>query len=165
MSASNRLLAVLNIAMADTAFTIWSAKRFYGALSGRSDVAAGDCHTACGDRRQCRTRSRSGLAAARQHAVASRIPRRAPQPQWRGRNRAAQPLRRRADVYADDELGGVELPNRTYTSISQARSDGNNARVWGGMHYPSTVAISDAVGEAIARLCQPERHAAVAGHR
>ena len=31
MSDSNRLLAVLNIAMADTAFTIWSAKRHYGA--------------------------------------------------------------------------------------------------------------------------------------
>ena len=42
-------------------------------------------------------------------------------------------------------------PNRTYTSISQARVDGNNARVWGGMHYPSTVTISDAVGKAIAR--------------
>jgi len=41
-------------------------------------------------------------------------------------------------------------PSRTYTSISQARSDGNNARVWGGMHYPSTVEISDAEGEAIA---------------
>jgi membrane-associated phospholipid phosphatase len=41
-------------------------------------------------------------------------------------------------------------PDRTYTSIAQARADGNNARVWGGMHYPSTVAISDAVGEAIA---------------
>ena len=41
-------------------------------------------------------------------------------------------------------------PNRTYTSIAQARADGNNARVWGGMHYPSTVALSDAVGEAIA---------------
>jgi hypothetical protein len=40
--------------------------------------------------------------------------------------------------------------DRTYTSISQAREDGNNARVWGGMHYPSTVAVSDAVGEAIA---------------
>ena len=31
MSKSNRLLAVLNIAMADTALTIWSAKRHYGA--------------------------------------------------------------------------------------------------------------------------------------
>jgi hypothetical protein len=42
------------------------------------------------------------------------------------------------------------LSSRTYTSISQARLDGNNARVWGGMHFPSTVAASDAVGEAIA---------------
>ena len=33
----------------------------------------------------------------------------------------------------------------------QARTDGNNGRVWGGMHYPSTVAISDAEGEAIAQ--------------
>ena len=33
ISASNRLLAVLNIAMADTAFTIWSAKRHYGLVS------------------------------------------------------------------------------------------------------------------------------------
>ena len=31
MSESNRLLAVLNVAMADTAFTIWNSKRFYGA--------------------------------------------------------------------------------------------------------------------------------------
>src|SRR5829696_7640347 len=31
MSRSNRLLAVLNLAMADTSFTIWSAKRHYGA--------------------------------------------------------------------------------------------------------------------------------------
>jgi len=31
MSKSNRLLAVLNIAMADTALTIWSAQRHYGA--------------------------------------------------------------------------------------------------------------------------------------
>ena len=33
LSDSNRLLAVLNIAMADTAFTTWSAKRFYGAVA------------------------------------------------------------------------------------------------------------------------------------
>src|SRR5437773_482358 len=32
MSDSNRLLAVLNIAMADTAFTTWSGKRFYGGV-------------------------------------------------------------------------------------------------------------------------------------
>jgi hypothetical protein len=35
--------------------------------------------------------------------------------------------------------------------MAQARPDGNNARVWGGMHYPSTVDISDAPGEAIAK--------------
>jgi hypothetical protein len=41
-------------------------------------------------------------------------------------------------------------PSRTYTSVAHARSDGNNARVWGGMHYPSTVDISDALGRTIA---------------
>ena len=48
-------------------------------------------------------------------------------------------------------------PERTYRSIGQAREDGNNARVWGGMHYPSTVIISDTVGETIARYVN--RHA------
>ena len=38
--------------------------------------------------------------------------------------------------------------------------DGNNARVWGGMHYPSTVAISDATGAAIAEGRGSERDAA-----
>jgi hypothetical protein len=33
MSDSNRLLAVLKIAMADTMSTTWSAKRFYGDVS------------------------------------------------------------------------------------------------------------------------------------
>ena len=32
MSECSRLLAMLNVAMADTAFTIWSAKRNYGAM-------------------------------------------------------------------------------------------------------------------------------------
>jgi hypothetical protein len=41
-------------------------------------------------------------------------------------------------------------PDRTYGSIAAARADGNRARVWGGMHYPSTVEISDATGQAIA---------------
>jgi hypothetical protein len=34
LSDSNRLFAILNLAMADTAFTVWSAKRHYGALPG-----------------------------------------------------------------------------------------------------------------------------------
>ena len=44
-----------------------------------------------------------------------------------------------------------DQPDRTYTSITRARSDGNNARVWGGMHFPSTVEISDRLGETIAK--------------
>jgi len=44
----------------------------------------------------------------------------------------------------------IGQPSRTYTSIAQARSDANNARVWGGLHYPSTVHIGDALGEAAA---------------
>jgi hypothetical protein len=51
-------------------------------------------------------------------------------------------------------LTTVGQPERTYTSISQARSDGNNARVWGGMHYPSSVVISNNVGKRIARYVE-----------
>ena len=58
-----------------------------------------------------------------------------PEPERSGGDGSPQPLR-------DDQtftLTTFGLPSRTYTSIAQARSDGNNARVWGGMHYPSTV--------------------------
>ena len=68
--------------------------------------------------------------------------------------RTARPQRCLLSHFGDRQtftLTTAGQPNRTYTSISQARADGNNARVWGGMHYPSTVAISDAVGRAIAR--------------
>ncbi len=60
-------------------------------------------------------------------------------------------------------LAGVDVP-RTYTSISQARSDGNNARVWGGMHYPSTVAISDTLGESVANYVNRMRCSRSADH-
>ena len=56
-------------------------------------------------------------------------------------------------------------PSRTYTSITQARADGNNARVWGGMHYPSTVAISDAVGRSDRALRGSQLNAATDGKR
>ena len=88
----------------------------------------------------------SGLGAAHHHAVTPRVPCRTPESERRGRHRSPQLLRRSQTFTLT--TGGQ--PNRTYTSIAQARSDGNNARVWGGMHYPSTVAISDAEGEAIA---------------
>ena len=96
ISASNRLLAVLNIAMADTAFTIWSAKRHYGSGLHRGHMAAGYGDPAGRHRRQSGHGCRRGLAAAGQLRPATpnilpatrvRMARRRPSP---------QPLRRSA---------------------------------------------------------------------
>ena len=61
-------------------------------------------------------------------------------------------------------LFATGLPSRTYTSIAAAESDGNNARVWGGMHYPSTVAISSAYAHAIASWINENRMQRRGGH-
>ena len=151
LSDSNRLLAVLNIAMADTAITIWSAKRFYGAdpnavtwrpatsipmadIDGNADTAA--------------DASWLPLITTPSHPEYP-----AGHPSLNGA--AATVLLSHFDDAQTFTLttklpSGVNLPNRTYTNITEARAEGNNARVWGGMHYPSTVAISDGVGESIA---------------
>ena len=147
ISESNRLLAVLNIAMADTAITIWTAKRLYGEWP--SEVT---------------WRPVTSIPLA----DTDFNPQTAPDPDWLplvntpshpeypaghpGQNGAAatvllEQFRRRPQTFTLTTTG---QPNRIYTSIARARSDGNNGRVWGGMHYPSTVRISDAVGEAIA---------------
>jgi hypothetical protein len=146
LSQSSRLLALLNIAMADTAFTIWSAKRFYGSIA---------------------TEVTWRPVTAIPLAETDNNPETAPDADWLplvntpshpeypaghpGQNGAAATV---LLSYFDDAqtftLTTPGQPNRTYTSIAQARADGNNARVWGGMHYPSTVAISDAAGKAIA---------------
>jgi len=146
ISDSNRLLAVLNIAMADTAITIWSAKRFYGA-----------------DPNAVTWRPVTSIPLADTDGNPST----APDPDWLplvntpshpeypaghpSLNGAAATVLlrhfRRRQMFTLTTTG---QPSRTYTSIAQARSDGNNGRVWGGMHYPSTVDTSDAVGEAIA---------------
>lgn len=152
MRDSNRLLAVLNLAMADTAFTIWRAKRDYG---GSTDVTWRPW-TAI-------------LLADTDFSTATE-----PDPDWRplvatpchpeypaghpGQNGAAATvLLRHVDDAQAFTLTTRFVVNgqpvdvfRTYTSISAARADGNDARVWGGMHYPSTIAISDLVGAAIA---------------
>jgi hypothetical protein len=146
ISDSDRLLAVLNIAMADTAFTIWSAKRYYGA-----------------DPAQVTWRPLTAITLADTDGNPETVP----DPDWlplvatpsHPEYPAGHPAQNGAAAtvllshFADGQtftLTTAGLPSETYTSISQARTDGNNARVWGGMHYPSTVAISDAVGEAIA---------------
>ena len=146
MSDSNRLLAVLNIAMADTAFTTWSGKRFYGAVPN-----------------EVTWRPVTSIPLADTDGN----PDTAPDPDWlplintpsHPEYPAGHPSLNGAAAtvllshFSDEQtfaLTTIGQPSRTYTSIVQARSDGNNARVWGGMHYPSTVAISDAEGEAIA---------------
>jgi len=146
MSDTNRLLAVLNIAMADTAFTTWSGKRFFGGVP--SEVT---------------WRPVTAIPLADTDGN----PATAPDPDWLPLvNTPSHPeypaghpsLNGAAATVLLSQFGRRQtftlttgLTSRTYTSITQARSDGNNARVWGGMHYPSTVDVSDAMGEAIAR--------------
>jgi hypothetical protein len=156
LSDSNRLLAVLNIAMADTALTIWSSKRFYGA-----------------DPNAATWRPVTSIPLADTDGN----PNTTPDPDWlplvntpshpeypaghAGLNGAAATVllnqfQRGAQTFTLTTTG---QPDRTYSSIAQARADGNNARVWGGMHYPSTVEISDAVGEAVADYVDTSRAA------
>ena len=97
-------------------------------------------------------RSRRSAGGPSQHAQMTRRRTRGYPAGHPGLNGAAatvllEQFRRRPQTFTLTTTG---QPNRLYTSIARARSDGNNARVWGGMHYPSTVRISDAVGEAIA---------------
>jgi len=146
LSHANRLLAVLNIAMADTAFTTWSAKRTYGAiptevtwrpltaipladLDGNPDTIA-----EAGWQPLINTPSHPEYPAGH--------------PSLNGA--AATILLSYFDEAQVFTLTTAGQPSRTYTSIAKARADGNNARVWGGMHFPSTVVISDAMGETIA---------------
>ena len=158
MSDSNRLLAVLNIAMADTAFTIWTGKRFYGA-----------------DPFEVTWRPVTSIPLA----ATDGNPDTAPDPDWLPLiNTPSHPEYPAGHPSLNGAAATVLLSHfrrrqtftlttgqasRTYTSITQARSDGNNARVWGGMHYPSTVEISDAVGEAIANYV--DRNAMRRRHR
>jgi len=146
MSQSNRLLAVLNIAMSDTAFTIWNAKRSYGSIA--SEVT---------------WRPVTAIPLA----DADGNPDTAPDPGWLPLvNTPSHPEYPAGHPSLNGAAATVLLSyfrwrpqiftlttgqsSRTYKSIARARLDGNRARVWGGMHYPSTVAVSDATGEAIA---------------
>ncbi len=146
MSKSNRLLAVLNIAMADTIFTTWSAKRLYGSLPFEvtwRPVTAIPLAETDGNPDTAADPAWLPLVNTPSHPEYP-----AGHPSLNGA--AATVLLSHFGDRQVFTLTTAALPSRTYTSISQARRDGNNARVWGGMHYPSTVAISDAEGEAIA---------------
>lgn len=156
MSDCNRLLAVLNVTMADTAFTTWSGKRFYGAdpnvVTWRpvTSIPLADF-----DGNPDTTSDPDWLPLI---TTPSHPEYPAGHPSLNGA--AATIL---LSYFGDEQtftLTTARQPSRTYTSIAQARSDGNNGRVWGGMHYPSTVASSDAEGEAIAYYVNQQVYAA-----
>ena len=95
MSNSNRLLAVLNIAMADTALTIWSAKRHYGADPAEVTWRPFTAITLADTDGNANTTRGSRLAPARRHSVPSGISGRTPGPQRCCRDRAPESVRRR----------------------------------------------------------------------
>lgn len=147
MSDSNRLLALLNIAMADTAITTWSGKRHYGAVPSEvtwRPVTAIPLADIDGNPDTAADPAWLSLINTPSHPEYP-----AGHPSLNGAA-AAVLLMHFPDAQAFTLTTAGQL-NRTYTSIAQARADGNNGRIWGGMHFPSTVAISDAEGEAIAR--------------
>jgi hypothetical protein len=146
MSKSNRLLAVLNVAMADTAFTTWGGKRSYGAASTEVTWRPVTAIPLADTDDNPDTDPDTDWLPLINTPPHPEYP--AGHPSLNGA--AATVLLSHFDDAQTFTLTTTGQPSRTYTSISQARSDGNNARVWGGMHYPSTVEISDAEGEAIA---------------
>jgi hypothetical protein len=151
ISNTNRLFAVLNIAMADTMFTTWAAKRHYAASDTEvtwrpiTAITLGEFDS------NPQTAGEPTWAPFMNTPSHPEYP--AGHPSQNGAGAAV------LLTWFDDAQtftlttrtsAGLDLPQRTYSSILQARSDGNNARIWGGMHYPSTVAVSDQLGESIA---------------
>jgi hypothetical protein len=146
ISRSARLFATLNIAMADTSLTIWTAKRFYGSVATEvtwRPVTAIPLAEADGNPDTMPDPDWLPLLTTPSHPEYP-----AGHPSLNGA--AATVLLRHFNDQQTFTLTTAGQPSRTYASISQARAHGNNARVWGGMHYPSTIGISDATGAAIA---------------
>jgi hypothetical protein len=146
ISHSNRLLALLNIAMADAAITTWTAKLFYGGnpleVTWRP-VSAIPLADTDGNPDTTADAGWLPLVTTPSHPEYP-----AGHPSLNGA--AARAL---LDYFADAQtfrLTTTNQPDRLYTSITQAREDGNNGRVWGGMHFPTTVVISDEMGARIA---------------
>jgi hypothetical protein len=146
-SDASRLFAVLNIAMADTAFTIWSAKRFYGSLPMEVTWRPVTAIPLADTDNNLDTLSDPEWLPLINTPSHPEYP--AGHPAQNGA--AAAVLLRYFRTEQVFTLTTAGQPSRTYDSIQTARSDGNRARVWGGMHYPTTIAISDDVGAAIAK--------------
>jgi hypothetical protein len=146
MSRTNRMLAVLNIAMADTGFTTWSAKRFYGAQPSEVTWRPLTAITLAD------TDGNPDTEADADWLPVMTTPAHPEYPSGHSAlNGAAATVL--LSYFQDAQtftLTTAGQPSRVYTSITQARTDGNNARVWGGQHYPSTCEISDREGQEVA---------------
>ena len=147
MSRSNRLLALLNVAMADTIFTTWSGKRFYGGVADEvtwrpvTSIPLADV---------------DGNPDTEPDALWEPLMNTPSHPEYPAghpslNGAAAAVLLLHFNDTQTFTLTTTGQPSRTYTRISRARSDGNNARIWGGMHYPSSVDISSDMGKKIAK--------------
>jgi len=148
LSDNNRLLAAVNLAMADTAITIWSGKRFYGSVPTEvtwRPVTSIPLADSDGNSETVADPEWLPLINTPSHPE---YPAGHPSQNGAAATVLLSYFKRRSQTFSLTTTG---QPGRTYTSIAQARDDGNNGRVWGGMHYPSTVRISDGVGEEIAK--------------
>ena len=101
MSKSNRLLATLNLAMADTAITTWSAKRHYGALPGEVTWRPVTAIPLADTDGNPDTAPDPDWLPLINTPVAPRIRGRAPEPQRGRSDRSPRQLRRRTDLYVD----------------------------------------------------------------
>ena len=170
-SANARLFALLFVSGIDTAITTWSAKRFYGAdptsVTWRpiTAIRLGDTD---GNPDTVQDPAWTPLINTPAHPDYP-----AGHPSSNGA--AAEVL---TEYFGDDDSsftmtypsfdasrcpGGLVpecaasalrpgVPNsRSYTSIAQAEQDANNARLYGGMHYPSSIAASSAEGHTVAK--------------
>ena len=149
MSKTMRLFALLNIAMADTIFSTWNAKRHYGEIDAVvtwRPVTAIPLAETDGNPDTIADPDWTPLITTPSHPEYP-----AGHPSLNGA--AATVLLScfdDAQTFTLTTKTLTDVLSRTYASISQARSDGNNARVWGGMHYPSTVVVGNQLGENVA---------------
>ena len=103
VTGSNRLLALLNIAMADTAITTWSAKRFYGNISGEVTWRPATSIPLADSDENADTAVDSAWQPLINTPCHPEYPAGHPHSQRSGSDEFyAQPLQRPADVYADD---------------------------------------------------------------
>jgi hypothetical protein len=147
LSENNRLLAAVNLAMADTAITTWSGKRLYGSVPTEVTWRPVTAIPLADSDGNPDTAADPGWLPLINTPAHPEYP--AGHPSLNG-SAATVLLGAFEGQRQTFRLTTTGQPSRTYASIAQARADGNNGRIWGGMHYPSTVRVSDAVGETIA---------------